>query len=190
MRQLLGIVGTRATMMLCWRATPEKEGSFKYLGWFLKIFGLVLAITNIIPPSDPAVTETLGNWDPRRSRTNQFLLHTFLNSSQSDMFWWFRIFTGFFQCNIPALEYQMFSWIVTLPIVTSWWCPWLCGADFLHFIAALGDDELPNSFVINNATPQTSPAHPQKPWSARIFTNRVLNIIGTPLPKFKYWRKK
>ena len=134
MRQLLGIVGTRATMMLCWRATPEKEGSFKYLGWFLKIFGLVLeniwvgswkylgwflkifglvlAITNIIPPSDPAVTETLGNWDPRRSRTNQFLLHTFLNSSQSDIFWRFWIFTGVlsvFHSCIGILNVQRYS---------------------------------------------------------------------------------
>ena len=139
----------------------------------LQIYGSVPAIPNIILSSDPWDIGKLGGdgqgptsfsppyFSQISSQYHIFCVEksAFFVSSGSHI--WFNI-----KCA------KIFFWIVT-PIVTR--CPWLCGADFLHFIAALPDDklpddELPNSFVINNATPFQPPsAHPQKPWSARIF---------------------
>ena len=127
------LISTRATVMFCWRATPEKEGSFKYFGlvlanilvWFSQISGLVLAITNMIPPSDPSLTPRLRCvWDrdiekPRSATVKdqpvsppyfyQFLsVGDFFSIPLSRIFFWdSESSEGFSQCFILALEYYV-----------------------------------------------------------------------------------
>ena len=123
-----------------------------------QIYGSVPAIPNIILSSDPWDIGKLGgdgqgptSFSPPYFSQISSQYHIFCVEKSA----FFVSLGSHFWFNIKCAK--IFFWIVT-PIVTR--CPWLCGADFLHFSAALRDDELPDSFVINNATPPNLPSQP------------------------------